>query len=127
MRRIRTLLVTAVAATIVMIAGGTAHAHPDHWIYTQNEPAELWYTAGRAMVDWRYNDDWGYWVPFFTVCDTMYDGNQVRIHVDGASGWEAGPWAPSGGCTTYRPTYYGEVFRVCAENVGCSYWHQVRW
>jgi len=95
------------AAAALAMAGGAlpAQAHSGHWIYV---------TGGQAKFD-------GTWL---TVCDTAVDGNRVRAHLRSNTGniYYSG-WAPSQSCNTEgHPTSIVQ-FRVCAENHGCSAWH----
>ncbi|HEY0168638.1 MAG TPA: hypothetical protein VGB75_16455 [Jatrophihabitans sp.] len=58
-------------------------------------------------------------------CDTLVDGNRVRVQLAayvGATVYYSG-WAPSGGCYTEGHPTSIQVFRVCAENNGCSAWY----
>lgn len=99
--------VAVVAASAALAFANTtpASAHGGHWIYV---------TGGKAMFS-------GSWID---VCDTAVDGNRVRAHLMSNTGtiYFTG-WAPSQGCTSEgHPTSITQ-YRVCAENIGCSSWH----
>lgn len=106
MRNVARSLLVAVS-TLVALAGGVSAASADscHWIYV---------TGGKAMFSGS----------FITVCDTAVDGNQVRAHLMSNTGvvYYTG-WAPSQGCTQEGHPSSITQFRVCAENHGCSAWH----
>ncbi|HEX8082071.1 MAG TPA: hypothetical protein VF557_17805 [Jatrophihabitans sp.] len=79
-------------------------------------------TSGGIAGEARWNaNDW------LEVCDRAVDGNGVRAHVApylGSTNVSITPWAPSRGCID--PRWYSQtwqVFRVCAENIGCSGWY----
>ena len=63
------------------------------------------------------------------ACDTQVDGHRVRAwfyHVLQYPGEPTlTPFAPSGGCTEWMGTSWGQAlreFRVCVEAEGCSPW-----
>lgn len=104
-RMVRSLVVGAGAAVAVLGMVPTASADSGHYIYV---------SGGRAKFDGT----------FITVCDTAVDGNRVRAQLKSNTSqiYYTG-WAPSQGCISEgHPTSILQ-FRVCAENVGCSAWH----
>lgn len=105
MRNIVRSLFVAVTALVALAGGVSASADSGHWIYV---------TGGKAKFDGS----------FITVCDTAVDGNRVRAHLQSNTGnvYYTG-WAPSQGCTQEGHPSSITHFRVCAENVGCSAWH----
>ncbi len=63
------------------------------------------------------------------ACDNQVDGHRVRAwyyqinQTYGEPTYSA--WAPSGGCSEYQGTSWGQPmreFRVCVEEEGCSAW-----
>lgn len=107
--------VVAAGAALAFANTTPAAAHGGHWVYL--------YASGGFMVgsgQWT-NDT-------ITYCDKRVDGNRVRLQLlqyDGSVSYSG--WAPSlnnspDGCN-YERGRTGYQFRVCAENVGCTSWH----
>ncbi|CAA9240884.1 MAG: hypothetical protein AVDCRST_MAG41-1404 [uncultured Corynebacteriales bacterium] len=102
---LRSLVVGAGVAVAALGVVPSVSADSGHYIYV---------TGGKAKFD-------GSWI---TVCDTAVDGNRVRAHLyrnDGQVFYTG--WAPSQSCTTEGHPTSILRFRVCAENNGCSAWH----
>ncbi len=97
----------AAAALTVVVGNPMAASAQTGWIYV---------TGGQA----RWNS-----IDRLEYCDTRVDGNRVRVQLSayvGGTVYFSG-WAPSQGCNTEGHPTSIQVFRVCAENVGCSAWY----
>ncbi|HEY0640247.1 MAG TPA: hypothetical protein VGD67_21670 [Pseudonocardiaceae bacterium] len=111
MKLMRTLLACAAVGVAVMGSASPAQAHSGHWISVYNGSGIV---IGQAMFEGS----------FITVCDRRVDGNSVRAHLlrnDGQVFYTG--WAPSQSCTREGHPSSILQFRVCAENNGCSAWH----
>lgn len=100
----------AASAALVFANATPATAHGGHWVYLYNSSG---YQVGSGK--WEGN-----WIDY---CDTRVDGNRVRLQLlqyDGSVNYSG--WAPSQGCN-YEGGRTGYQFRVCAENIGCTSWH----
>ena len=113
MNRMVTRLIVVTPAALAAFGGATpAQADDGHYIYVYGGNEE----RGRA----KFFDG----STLLRVCDWNLDGNRVRAHLRSYTGtiYYSG-WAPSQGCHDEGHSSSIVAYRVCAENYGCSAWH----